>query len=223
MGFANLVLVDPMRYEDPTHFEREARRLAWQAVDVLDRRRTIASLDEALAPFGLVAGTSSRPPDTARPLGPRALASEISRRLHADTTACAALLFGQEDIGLTKEALARCNLVGSIPAAPAYPSLNLAQAALLFLYELRLELTGHASGAGPSHHDAPLSMHGQLDAFYGRLERALDEIGFFQGTAKPHMMRELRSIFNRTLLTPRELAILEGLVRQTVWAARRRD
>ena len=229
MGFTRLVVADPMIYDDPAYFDSESRRMAWQATDVLETRLTAPGLGEALSPFHIVAGTTSDPPDGARVRPPRELAAEISARLSREPSFSVALLFGQEDIGLTRDHLARCHLVCTIPAAGAYPSLNLAQAALLILYELRLALLeasgsphGNPAEAPP---DAPtdlLPSHGDLEGFHARLERALDEIGFLQGTAKAHMMRELRTIFNRALLTRRELAILEGVVHQVTWAARRR-
>ncbi|HZI94893.1 MAG TPA: RNA methyltransferase [Patescibacteria group bacterium] len=229
MGFTRLIVANPMSYEDPAWFDDEARRMAWQAADLLSARHTEPTLDAALSPFDLVVGTTSNPPDGARTLPPREIASAIATHVESHPTANVALLLGQENIGLTREDLARCHLVGSIPVSEAYPSLNLAQAALLFLYETRLAFSALQSSASSPHEPIgqgdPQALHphhGQLEAFYARLESALEEIGFFQGTARAHMMRELRLIFNRTLLTSRELAILEGVVHQAVWAARRR-
>lgn len=48
-----------------------------------------------------------------------------------------ALLFGHEDRGLENVALEHCTHLVAIPTDPAYPSLNLADAVLLALYELR--------------------------------------------------------------------------------------
>jgi len=226
-GYARLILADPMTYDDPEYFETEAGRMAWQAADVLNRRGTAPSLAAALAPFNWVLGTTASPHDMARVLSPRQAAAEISAKLAEDSSASVALLFGQEDIGLTRDDLALCHAVGSVPTASAYPSLNLAQAALLFLYELRLALLERGGPTAPtgltSTSDVPGSLpaHGQLEAFYGRLEGALDAIGFFQGTGRAHIMRDLRTIFNRALISPRELAIFEGIIHQVVWAARR--
>lgn len=229
MGFTRLIVANPMSYDDPAWFDDEAGRMAWQAADLLATRRTEPSLDAALLPFDLVVGTTSNPPDGARVMLPRDIGAAIAARLVSRPSANVALLLGQENIGLTREDLARCHLVGTIPSSELYASLNLAQAALLFLYETRLALCA-VRPAAPSveaPNDTPDQtaihpLHGQLEAFYDRLEKALEEIGFFQGTARAHMMRELRLIFNRTLLTSRELAILEGVVHQALWASRRR-
>lgn len=220
MGFARLVVADPITYDDASHFDEESRRLAWQAVDVLEGRVTAPDLSTALRPFSLVAGTTSNPPTGARVLTPRELAPVIAGRLAGDPTAVVALLFGQEDIGLTREDLACCHVVGRIPSSPAYASLNLAQAALIFLYELRLALAGDGGHPGAPA-AAPAPSHGEMEAFLSRLEEALGEIGFLHGASRDHMMRELRLLLHRALLTSREVAIFEGIVRQMLWAARR--
>ncbi len=49
-----------------------------------------------------------------------------------------ALVFGNEASGLTTEDVNRCKLLASIPANPAYSSLNLAAAVQVFAYELRM-------------------------------------------------------------------------------------
>ncbi len=239
MGFSRLILADPIAFESPAYFDTEARRMAWRASGLLDRLESAADRDAALAPFTLVAGTTSRPPEGHRVLDPGDLARAVAGHLADHPAGRAALLFGQEDIGLTREDMTRCHLLGAIPAALEYPSLNLAQAALVFLYELRRELVlaarvpdaasgqatppapvAGASGPAPGEGDPP-GQH-RMEAFYGRLEEALEAIGFFEGTTRPHMMRELRRIFNRALLTPREVAILEGITHRAAWTARRR-
>ncbi len=54
-----------------------------------------------------------------------------------------ALVFGSEMSGLSNAELARCQLVATIPADPAFSSLNLAAAVQVAAYELRV-----ASGEG---------------------------------------------------------------------------
>ncbi len=221
MGFSRLIVADPIAYDDPGHFDLEARRMAWNASDLLEQRQTVAGIDAALEPFTFVAGTSSNPVPGARVLSPRETAACIADALSSDPSAGAALLFGQEDIGLTREQQARCNVIATIPSSAEYPSLNLSQAALLFLYELRLALdSGPVTGDAPRP-DVRAPSHGQVEAFYGRLALALERIDFFQGTGRDHMMREMRRIFNRASMTERELAILEGLVHRILLSTRR--
>src|SRR5262245_10848360 len=224
MGFRQLVLADPMTYEDPDYFHTEAGRMAWNATDVLQEMQVSPTLEDALAPYAFVLGTTSVPPPGARALRPEDAAREVAALLQSDPSARAALLFGQEDIGLTRDQLARCQAIGVIPAASAYPSLNLAQAALVFAWELRRSLLAPAAGESAAVPAPPPDLRPpqeRLEQFYARLEEALEEIAFLQGSSRAHMMRELRRLFNRTLLTDRELAMLEGIVHQVMWAARR--
>src|SRR5437899_1517583 len=73
MGFTRLIVADPIVYDDPAWPDDEARRMAWQAADLLDAMSVRSDLDAALAPFDLVVGTTSNPPDGARVLPPRAI------------------------------------------------------------------------------------------------------------------------------------------------------
>ncbi len=185
--------------------------MAWNAADLLIARVERPDLAAALSPFTLVVGTTSRPAPPARVIPPREAAAAVSDHLSRDPGATAALLFGQEDIGLTREVQSRCHLIGSIPVSTDYPSLNLAQAALVFLYELRLALSASPTPRDATDDTAPPSQD-RMEAFFERLESTLEAIDFFQGTARSHMMRELRALFNRAVMTRRELAIFEGIV-----------
>ena len=47
-----------------------------------------------------------------------------------------ALVFGREDIGLTQEQLAKCDILVNIPSNEEYPTLNLSHAATILMYEI---------------------------------------------------------------------------------------
>ena len=223
MGFASLALADPIAFDDPSYFDTEARRLAWDAADIVQARREEPTLAAALAGCTLVAGTSSRPATGARVLDPPALAAALVTHLKGQPSGRAALLLGQEDIGLTPDAQALCHIVGSVDTAPAYPSLNLAQAALLFLYEMRRAML-EAPSPGTESPEDNLPSHAAIEACLSRAQEALEAIDFFQGTAREHMMRDLRALSHRALLSTRELAIAEGIVHRILWLAKsRRD
>ncbi len=213
-------IAEPVAYDDPAFFRSESERMAWDASDLLAAREEYPTLEAAVADAVFVAGTTSDPPDGHTVLSPRDLAPRL---IEAARRGPVALLFGQERIGLTREAIARCQALGSIPASTAYASLNLAQAALIFLYEIRLAALRLGPPAGALLEEAPPGGPGtlsrtepptqaEMEGFYDRLTRTLDLIGFFEGTSREHMVRELRRIFNRALLTRREVRILEGVI-----------
>jgi tRNA (cytidine32/uridine32-2'-O)-methyltransferase len=219
MGLTRLRIAGPPRYDDPSFFRTEAGKMAWDAGDVLDARTEYSTFEAAVADAVLVAGTTSAPPDGHAVLSPRDLAPRL---LDAAGRGTVALVLARENLGLTREIRARCQLLGTIPSSPAYASLNLAQAALIFLYEIRLAAMTSATAAPQARQRAPRPGAGaaappaqaEMERFYGRLMETLDAIGFFAGGARAHMARDLRRIFNRALLTRRDVRILEGIVRR---------
>jgi TrmH family RNA methyltransferase len=110
MGFSRLRIADSIRYRDPSFFSNESERMAWGAGDLLAARQEHPSIEAAVADASLVVGTASDPPRDRRAHPPRDLAPRL---LEAASDGTVALLFGQEDIGLTREALARCQLLAS--------------------------------------------------------------------------------------------------------------
>jgi TrmH family RNA methyltransferase len=219
MGFGTLRIADPMRYDDPSFFVTESRRMAWGAAPLIAAREEFPTIEAALADATLVAGTTSLPPARRTALSPRDLAPRL---LDAAATGPVALLFGQEDIGLTHEGMARCQLLGTIPTSDAHASLNLAQAVLVFLYEIRIAALARATGLtaslrrGAAHRSAEDEPPAQADieGFHRRLADALDSIGFFAGSRRASKLRELRSVLGPALVTRRNLRLLEGLARR---------
>src|SRR5512133_1349278 len=128
-----------------THDFAAARRVAVHAEDLLDRPRVVRTLDEAIADCAWVVATSSRRVRGKRRLAPDEVAREAIARAAEGTTA---IVFGDERSGLTNEEVDRCHDLSAIPAAAAQPSLNLAQAVLVYAWELR-RAGLEATPAGP--------------------------------------------------------------------------
>lgn len=221
MGLGRLVLVEPAPPLGPT-----ARAFAVGARHVLDGCLRVASLREALAPFPRVIGTTStRDRRQAVPLiGPR----ELPGRLAADPPGTpVALVFGPEVGGLTNEELACANLVVSIPCAPLQPTLNLAQAVLILVYELyqaRLAGPQHGAEGGAAEvavaaaaaafaAEAPATT-ADLDGLFDQAAAVLRRIGFDRDSTFPGVLRDLRAAAARARLSEREAAILRGICRR---------
>jgi TrmH family RNA methyltransferase len=124
-GLGRLTLVDS-RIRNLT----EAWRMAVHADDVLKSAASAPTLEEALSRSTWVVGTTMRPLPNLRVLTPRELAEEAAAR------GGATLLFGDEESGLQNEELLRCHATSRIAASSEQPSLNLAQAVLVYAYEL---------------------------------------------------------------------------------------
>jgi TrmH family RNA methyltransferase len=194
-GLSDWVWVTP-EVEDFT----PARRLAVHAEDVLDAARRADTLEEAVADCVWVVGTSSRKVEGKRRLPPRAVGEELVTRASQGPVA---LVFGDERSGLTNAEVERCHDLSAVPTAPEQPSINLAQAVLLYAYEVRVKMLD-ASAPPP----APLPV-AATDAELAQVESALDTMlsagGFLVDEVPGRTgLRDLFAPLRRSRLTRKE-------------------
>lgn len=207
MGLTELVLVSPDRYPHP-----QARATAAGALEVLERARVVASLDEALVGCGWVVGLSAR----VRHLGDEPFTpwAAAERALAIGQNSPVALVFGCERTGLTNEELDRCHARTLIPANPGYTSLNLSQAVQIMAYELRKaafpEVPKVSSKDGHPWYQPPTA--DEMERYYEHLQRILLSTGFLDPANPRHLMRRLRQFYNRALPDKNELNILRGVL-----------
>jgi TrmH family RNA methyltransferase len=209
MGVASLALVDP----PPGLDARDVRALAYGAWDLLDAAARPRTLREAVAASTLVAGTSGRAQPDA--WTPRRLAVEGPLRAGRGRLA---VVFGPEASGLRDDELAQCHVRVHIPADPAHPSLNLAQAVLLVAYELRVGGEAKAPAAGAEPERAPA---GELETALDDLRQAFLKIGYLNPANPDAILSEWRGLIARAGPSPREVRLLRGLARQVRWAGER--
>ena len=129
-----------------------------------------------------------------------------------------ALVFGREDRGLPNEILDRCHEAVCIPTDPEHPSLNLGQAAMVVLYEVRLAVRksfdlDERDLSGKTRDQAPAATAAELQEFFGVWEKAMDALGMFRGIEPTTKMRSYRRILKRSEPDRRELRLLEA----TAW------
>jgi len=118
-----------------------------------------------------------------------------------------AILFGPEASGLDNESLSHADCLLDFPVNPAFSSLNLAQAVLLFGWEWWRGSTTVVRAVPPPAEKA------SLEKFLDRLEVALEEGDFFPSAdLRPDTVRNLRSLFGRITPSERELNLLHGVV-----------
>jgi tRNA/rRNA methyltransferase len=192
----NLGLDDWAIAELGTHDFAAARRVAVHAEELLDRPRLVRTLDEAVADCAWVVGTSSRRVRGKRRLGPEEVAREVLARAPGRT----ALVFGDERSGLTNEEVHRCHDLSAIPADERQPSLNLAQAVLVYAWELARAGAAARRAPGPR-------QEGASDAELGAVEEALRvalRAGGFLAGPERHAVRDLAATLRRSRLSRRE-------------------
>lgn len=203
-GLRDLRLVNPREYE-----AYRVEGIAHQTQDVLSRVRSYTALSDALADCTHIVGFTARGRTAKRNLQrPREAAAEIGA-LPGDGVV--GLLFGREDKGLSNEALDRCHRVVTIPSDPAYPSLNLAHAVIIMLYELALARGAEAQGFKPPRRTSEPAVADDLERLFTDVERALRAIDFFKTRNAEGVMRTMREVAHRTPLDAREVKLLRAI------------
>jgi tRNA/rRNA methyltransferase len=188
-----------------THDFASMRRVAVHAEELLDRPRLVRTLDEAVADCAWVVGTSSRRVRGKRLLKPDEVAAEAIARAGEGRTA---IVFGDERSGLTNAEVLRCHDLSVIPTEPEQPSLNLAQAVMLYAYEVRRALREGAPAAGGPARPASGATDEELTRIEEALRVALRSGGFLRGPER-HAVRDLMDALRRARLGRGEARLWE--------------
>jgi TrmH family RNA methyltransferase len=191
MGITSLAIV-PDALLDPT----QARTLAHYAQDILEKATFHATLADAVKDAVLVAGT------TRRRGGKRKYFSifpeQLGERIAGLGAGTVAVVFGNEETGLTDEELSFCQLAVTIPASPQFPSLNLSHAVQIICYAIfRTRTAGHLTPF------SPVSVT-ELDALVSVITRSLKSIGFFHVVGPEQMGVFFKDILGRAGLSVNE-------------------
>jgi len=205
MGFRDLVLVAP-RHADVLQ-QPQAAAMASGARDVLDGARVVPALADALVGMQVVCATAMTPRDFGPPVfGPRERLPMLAR-----DGVSVAFLFGSERVGLSNDDVYRCHLCLSLPTAPDFGSLNLAQAVQLIAYEWRQALGGF--DVLPRTPDPELADAAEVQAALAHWQDVLQAIGFLDPAAPKRLMPRLNQLLNRAQLRREEVHILRGIAR----------
>jgi len=236
MGLTQLTLVSPKEFPSS---EAEAR--AAHAVDILNNASVFPTLKEALGDCNLILGCSGRPRTFSLPMvTPREAALEIQQHLQYESTqennddnhgSQVAILFGNEQSGLSNEDLETCHFQIQIPTNPNYPSLNLAAAVQIIAYELFLiaDSLAHSTMNSPVDSSvtpsaifsknyvnqptpSPLPNYETLDEFYQALEQTLIDLQFLDPRQPGYLMVRLKRLFARAKIDKVEVTILRGMI-----------
>lgn len=181
---------------------------------ILDKAQLYSTLAEAVADCHFIIAATARHHSQAKEiLSPR----QAAQKLHARTKAGqkVAVLFGRERNGLEADEISRAHALLTFPVSDDFPSLNLAQAVLLFGYSWMLdgaeegELLPHVTdlGSNPATSD-------ELESFYQALTKALQDKAYFNPPEREDVMRRnLRNIFYRLNLTNSDVRTLHRILK----------
>lgn len=205
-GFRYLRLVAPAPFDHAT-----IAAVAHRPEPVLDQLAIYSDLESALADIRYLAGLSDRP-HFGLPWRNDVRQWAAETRQRAASAGPVGLLFGAEGNGLSRAELIRCHEIVSLPVNPAYPTLNLAQAVLLTLYELQ-QVTPPSTPPPPAEPPAPQAALNQLAAMLDQLIIATAFVKSGEGRA---LRQRLRAIITRAALSQRDAAIVTALLREAV-------
>ena len=190
-----------------------AKAMAVHGRDVLSEAKCYDTIRAAIADCTLVVGTTCRAGlYRAHSQSPREIAPSIAA---AAKQGKIALIFGPEDHGLSNKDLEHCQLLVDIPSHPDYRSLNVAQAAVVCLYELYV-----ATLTTPADDAIQRAEAESIERLFDIMRHALLKIGFLDSENPEHMLLAFRRIFGRAGLEDKDVRILTGMFRQIEWYAK---
>ncbi|MFQ5684249.1 MAG: RNA methyltransferase [Candidatus Binatia bacterium] len=209
MGVKDLAIVGGVRTKSFW-----ARAMAVHAGAILKAARRYNTLREAVADCILVVGTTRRSGlYRSHSRFVREVAPEIIAASRSGTTA---LVFGPEDHGLSNQDLKYCQWLMTIPSHPDYPSMNVAQAVVICVYEMFLAARRKVPRKKILR--APAE---SVERLFDRMKYSLLKIGFLDSQNPEHILLALRRVLGRAGLEEKDVHILIGLFRQIEWYAER--
>jgi tRNA/rRNA methyltransferase len=215
MGLDELRLVRP----ETDHLAHDARWLAYGSEDVLESARLFDDIPSAIADCSIKVATthrSGRRRQVTKSLGeyaPEVAALRDGTRV--------AVVFGNEEHGLSNDELALCDFALTVPQAVEYPSLNLAQAVVAVCTAFLGEIVASKAEGGPK-----LATPGELDQLYERAASALRCLGYRDVPNRnlhASAMRTLKRLLARAALRSGEARSLHGIFRRVELLAEKRD
>jgi len=205
MGFGDLVLVAP-RYPNVKN-KAEAISLASGALDVLGGARVVDTLAEALDGITYACATAMTPRDFGPTThAPRELFATLAPSAHR-----VAFVFGCERYGMSNDDVYKCHACLSIPTAPGYGSLNLAQAVQLIAYDWRQALGGF--GVLPRTTDVHLADAVAVQGALDHWQQVLVVIGFMKPQQPQKLLPRLHQALNRLQVSEEEIHLLRGIAK----------
>lgn len=204
-GVDELAIVNPQI--DP--WSEEVRRFAAKGVDYLysSRVKVYNTLDDALKNVSISACTSGVVSIEGIDILRRAIELDefVNIAVRYDDVA---IVFGRESVGLTRDEIAKCDLLVHIAANPEYPILNLSHAIGIVLYAL-YKAFKKSSVLDKIDKASEEQLH--------ILDRYIDELATIVSSnefQKELFTISLKRLFRRTLLSRSEVGLLITFIRR---------
>lgn len=199
---------------------REAQS-AVGAPHVLQSARETATVAEAVCDCTLVLGTGSvthrKPEQPVRRLDDLA----IVIRNELERGGRIAIVLGPEKHGLTRDDLSVCHILVEIPTDVRQPSMNLGQAAAVFLYEIATRVDAEPAISRPvsanPRTDAKGTTSGDLESLAGIIGDVMAAANYSPKMMQPANAHDLRVMLRRLHLNAADCRRALGLFRRILW------
>lgn len=199
MNVNSLLLVRP----GCDHLSKAALAYSVHAHEVLQTASVFDSLESALKGADISIAVSRRigqfrRQDYTLPGLPNLLKNYTEKEVY--------LVFGREKTGLTNEELASCDLICSIPSAPEFPSLNLAQAVMVTLYELY-----SADERARLENPVRIASREDFDGMLSEIITSLEELNYFKHVPTWRLENYLKKVLLRAKLDTYDTMVIRNL------------
>ncbi len=201
-GFKNLVLINPI-----AEIDYEAWLHAVHARDVLYSAMVYSSIQEFMddKKIKFLIGTTARVGGEKNPLR-TVVPSNYIRDMRIPSSKIA-VLFGNEEAGLTNEELSYCDVVVTIPTSPEYPAMNISHAVAIVAYEFSIMLQSENIIR-----QRPSSKL-ERDILLGYMNKLVDAV-IKEETKKEIYKGIIKNMISRAYLTGREIHSLIGFFKR---------
>ena len=195
-GLSRLILVNPVAFTEETWW------LAHASEQILHDAVVVPTLTDAARLVDRLVVTSAK----ARTHAPPLMLAEASPVLHVmSSQGTLGIVFGRERTGLTSAELALGETALTIPSFTSYPSLNLAMAVTIVLYELQRDIPHQLPESMP-----PAPMHEKL-SLADHFCRTLDLLKYYppdHERVHQSMTAQFTSMLNAAAVTSRQVRLL---------------
>lgn len=216
MGASRMVLVAPEWWD----MEKAKPLATGKGLALLENITVVDSIHEAVKDCAMVLGTTARTGGWRREIvAPSEVSTEVvASMMHGHRIA---LLLGPEDRGLNNEEIEHCTRLVTIPTAVEASSLNVAQAALLVLYEFhKAWQEEEKKGMGESEHEVSRRItqrritQDESALLFATLRATLLEIDYLKQDNTDYFLMPLRRFLGKHDIMRHEFDMLMGICRQ---------
>ena len=196
---------------------QKAVAMASGAGRLLDEALIFPTFTDAIDDQNFVFATTARPRDLLKPIyspeeAMKLAFSKISRGQNVG------FAFGPERSGLENLDIVKANAIVSVPVNAKFPSLNLAQCALLLAYEWMLKSSNLNNDKQILEQSSMVDVM-KVEKLSQYFEDALEKADFFYPEDKAESMKiNFRNMWSRMPLTNSDVQIFYGMLRQLLRA-----